>query len=102
MTDKETLQELIGLMYECRDWLYGLDRFKQYNKEDIIEEMEDYEIKDMASLLEKYPYLNYIPYGVLYAWQQYYNSEVLCAGWCECTTPEHLIEIIKKHKEYYK
>lgn len=97
MTEKQILQEMIGLMYELKDSVFEYD-LDNYNKENVEGTMEDFELEDMEDFLKKYPYMKYIPYGVIYDWQKFYNAEYLSAGWCGCCSPERLLEVLRDEK----
>ena len=94
MTEKEILQELIGLIYDCSECEYFDFKYYNYDATSVLGMMEDYEIEDMENFLKKYPYMKCIPYGLLYEMQRDYNSDVLCAGWCGCCSPERLVEFM--------
>lgn len=103
MTEKEILQELIGLAYSFQEeaFIDLVDKNEKYDREFTLGYMEDYEIKDMDKFLEEYPYMKTISYGVLFGLQKYYNSEYLSAGWCGCTSPERLVEQLKQEYERF-
>ncbi|MBO7526366.1 MAG: hypothetical protein J6T74_00545 [Clostridia bacterium] len=102
MTERETLQELIGLAYDLQEEVFidFTDKTtEKYDRENTLGCMEDYEVKDMDKYLEEYPFLKAISYGVLYSLQKYYNSEWLCAGWCGCCPPDRLVILLEQAKE---
>jgi hypothetical protein len=103
MTEKDILQELIGLAYYLQEeaFIDLVDKNEKYDREYTLGYMEDYEIEDMDKFLEEYPYMKAISYGVLFGLQKYYNSEYLCAGWCGCVSPERLVEQLKQEYERF-
>lgn len=100
MTEKEIVIKLMELYFDLHEEITVYDDFEtKYNREDFLGCMEEYEIEDMDEFIEKYPYMNSIPYGIVYLMQKYYNAEWLCAGWCGCASPETLIEIFSEWLE---
>ena len=100
MTEKEIVIKLMELYFDLHEEITWDDDFEaKYNREDVLGDMEEYEIEDMDEFIEKYPYMNSIPYGIVYAMQKYYNAEYLCAGWCGCATPETLIKVFSEWLE---
>ena len=100
MTEKEIVIKLMELYFDLHGEIIYYDDFNvKSNREDVLWCMHKWEIKDMDEFMKEYPYMDKIPYGIVYLMQKYYNAEWLGARWCGCATPETLVKRFSERLE---